>query len=86
MQPSSPAAAISPFRGQASTGAEKKQVLPPPAPRGLCPAESTGDGRGGGGGEVVVTGELFPPPVSPRGGSDAGAVLKTSLDLDFFTY
>jgi hypothetical protein len=44
-----PPAAVSPSRQQASADAEKKQVLPPPAPRGLCPPESTGDSRGGGG-------------------------------------
>jgi hypothetical protein len=44
-----PAVTDSPSREQASAGAEKKQVLPPPAPGGLCPPESTGDGKGGGG-------------------------------------
>jgi hypothetical protein len=55
---------------------EEKRVLPPPAPRGLCPTEHTGDGRGGGGWGCGGGWPGFaPPPVSPRGGSDAGAGL-----------
>jgi hypothetical protein len=52
---------------------KEKRVLPPLAPRGLCPAELT-DGRGGGGWGCDGGRPGFaPPPVSPRGGSDVGA-------------
>lgn len=53
----------------------RERVPPLPAPSRLCPPEATGDGEGRKEGWRLLGGAASSPPVSPWGGSDAGAYL-----------